>query len=188
VIDLPGRSGIRAALAYAEHGFRPVPLYNALPSPLGAIDVAPIVRGLVDAAPRLAELKPNGPPAFLLDADRTARWSRVRVGYFDNRSVCSASDFPSAQRLLSAGLRRAVLVLEDDHRPAPDLQAVLWSWQARGITLWRAAVDREESAQAVEALRLRRQSLPQRLLFRVWRLGLRARSDGAFGELIRHGG
>jgi hypothetical protein len=188
VIDLPGRGGLRAALAFAEHGFRPVPLYNALPSQVGAIDVGAIVRGLVDAAPRLAELHPSGPPAFLLDADRLSPSLRLDGGVFDNRSVCSESDFPSADRLLSAGIVRVVLVQERNLRPMPDLEPVLWSWQTRGIALGRAGVGPDETSASVEPFRLKRRWLPRRLVFGAWRLGLRARSDGAFGEVIRQGG
>ena len=33
VLDLPGHSGVTAALVLAAGGYRPVPLYNALPGP-----------------------------------------------------------------------------------------------------------------------------------------------------------
>ena len=37
VIDLPGSAGVDWGLAVAALGYRPVPLYNAVPGPLGRL-------------------------------------------------------------------------------------------------------------------------------------------------------
>src|SRR5437016_3971940 len=37
VLDLPGADGIRAGVALAAQGYRPVPLYNAVPGPTSPI-------------------------------------------------------------------------------------------------------------------------------------------------------
>src|SRR5262245_6521195 len=37
VLDLPGAEGVRAGLALASQGYRPVPLYNAVPGPIPSI-------------------------------------------------------------------------------------------------------------------------------------------------------
>ena len=59
VLDLPGAEGVLAGVALARCGYRPVPLYNAVPvpswqpvvdpltdKPLAAVNVLPILRGL----------------------------------------------------------------------------------------------------------------------------------------------
>src|SRR5580700_1195959 len=52
VVDLPGAMSIRYGLLLASVGYyRPVPLFNASPGPLGAtalVNVRPILMGLVD--------------------------------------------------------------------------------------------------------------------------------------------
>src|SRR6185503_17357155 len=84
ILDLPGAEGVAAGLALTARGFRPVPLYNAIPlatpfSPGNTLDesppvveVLPIVRALDAATPRLAlaELPHDAPTAFLLDSLR----------------------------------------------------------------------------------------------------------------------
>jgi len=67
VVDLPGAEGVAAGLAFAGRGYRPVPLYNALPDPHALpplpIDVqiqAPFLRHLaaiVDVMPIVNALK-----------------------------------------------------------------------------------------------------------------------------------
>src|SRR5262249_9429105 len=85
VLDLPGAEGVLIGLSLAGRGYRPVPLYNALPLPFGetllspatisrvaAVDVLPIISALRMGTKLLAQLTlpPDAPPAFLLDANR----------------------------------------------------------------------------------------------------------------------
>src|SRR5215475_108445 len=85
VLDLPAADGVLMGLALAGQGYRPLPLYNALPLPFGetllspatisrvaAVDVLPIISVLRTGAKLLAELKlpSDAPPTFLLDANR----------------------------------------------------------------------------------------------------------------------
>jgi hypothetical protein len=125
IIDLPAAAGVHLGLDCAALGFRPVPLYNALPSTnlRPAVRVEPIMAALADAAPALARLAPHGPPAFLRDT-------------FDNRSRCSLTDFPSADRLREVGVRRVVLIREGPRPPDLDLEQVLAAWQRQGLELW----------------------------------------------------
>lgn len=85
VFDLPGALGVLVSPYLIKKGLRPIPLYNALPSPIGHIpsdeegpivarvDVVPIVAALwhVAAEVRGLALNPAAPPAFLLDSNRT---------------------------------------------------------------------------------------------------------------------
>ena len=56
VVDLPGADGALVGVALARHGFRPVPLYNALSGPSPLLDVRPIMAVLVSAAADLTGL------------------------------------------------------------------------------------------------------------------------------------
>src|SRR5262245_43862336 len=83
VVDLPGAEGVAAGMAFARRGFRPVPLYNAVPGPIhtltgttGAyptvVEVIQIQSALVDHAAelQLLNLPLDAPPVFLLDSRR----------------------------------------------------------------------------------------------------------------------
>jgi hypothetical protein len=139
VVDLPGARSALAGVALAAHGFRPVPLYNAIPAShpiVQIVDSRPIMAVLRQAADSLPALRPEAPPAFLLDADRMGRGHPVAPGFFDNRSVSFTTDFPSASALRGAGIRRAVLLQHSGLRPAVDLAETLIDWQGHGIELF----------------------------------------------------
>jgi hypothetical protein len=144
VVDLPGPSSVAAGLALAERGYRPVPLFNAVPGPPGAscVDVWPIVAEIVRGSERLASarLSPAAPPAFLLD--RSRQLGRIEgESLFDNRSASFPTDFPSARFLAQAGIRRAVLLQEFATGPQFDLAHTLREWQRGGISLAEASLD-----------------------------------------------
>src|SRR6266700_2340960 len=98
VLDLPGEEGVWLGVALASRGYRPVPLYNALPLPFGvaaidpmsqrpvaAVNVLPILSALRQGAEQLANanLASDAPPAFLLDANRHGVTSQVLSDEFD---------------------------------------------------------------------------------------------------------
>src|SRR5262245_19413768 len=102
VLELPGAEGIRMGVALARRGYRPVPLYNAIPLPFGesaidpvtrrpvaAVDVVPILNTLHWGAEQLSQLNlpVDSPPAFLLDANRAGDGRKMGPGEFDNRSI-----------------------------------------------------------------------------------------------------
>jgi hypothetical protein len=182
VIDLPGSEGTLAGLALAEHGFRPVPLYNAMMGPSPVLDLQPIMKVLVDGAAGLASLPPGAPPAFLLDADRMGRGRRRELGNFDNRSVCFPTDFPSATTLRSSGIRRAVLIHSGSARPAIDLAETLVQWQEQGIGFFLARVDTGDPA---KPRTVHRPSWFQRLFHVLERRQLFRNASGVFGELLQ---
>ena len=144
IVDLPGPEGVVLGVLLAERGYRPVPLYNALPLPNSlppgrheaVVNVLPILDALRGQAERLAGLKlpANAPPAFLLDARRQGDVV-PDPERFDNRSVCFTTDFPSANFLHAHGLERALLVQSAGPQAAPDLSHVLRRWQDGGIAL-----------------------------------------------------
>lgn len=150
VLDLPGAEGIFTGLALAERGYRPVPLYNALPLPpdqpvvdpvtgkeTAAVDVVSVVHALKQTAGKLSELSlsSSAPPAFLLDANRGGRGRIVFEGEFDNRSICFTTDFPSANFLSAHGIRRVLMVRRTRTLPQWDLAHCLCRWQDGGLVL-----------------------------------------------------
>src|SRR5215469_3092864 len=125
VVDLAGAESVLMGVALAERGYRPVPLYNAVPLPSGypvldpatgrnvaAVDVLPIISSLRRGAERLANLQisTDAPPVFLLDDNRQGDGRTMMEDEFDNRSVCFTTDFPSANFLLGHGFQQALIV------------------------------------------------------------------------------
>jgi hypothetical protein len=150
VVDLPGAEGVAVGVLLAAAGYRPVPLYNAVPASTteflayggvrtSVVDMAQVLLALREAAPPLAALRlpPGAPPAFLLDARRRTGdgAAALRPGVFDNRSVSLPTDFPSGNLLLSHGIRRAILVQRAPGQPQPDLAHTLRRWQDLGIEI-----------------------------------------------------
>lgn len=201
VIDLPGVRSVQLAEALAKNGYRPVPLFNAVPGPMAdpidrvvqpLVDVNGIAQALQAASTRSADglraLPTEAPPVFVLDANR--RIGRPpEPGAFDNRSVSLPTDFPSATFLKSRGIARVLLIIEAEHmlstagQPQTDLAHTLLRWQEAGIVIDSCGVD--------EHLELR--SSPDRIVverprwFRAaWHnalsvLGLRRNPLGGFG-------
>lgn len=178
VIDLPAGDGAELGVALVQHGFRPIPLYNALPSPLAIVEVRPMMDVLVRGAPFLAEVQSSASPAFLLDADRMGLGRSVRPGLFDNRSICRRSDFPSAERFAQAGIRR-ILLLCDVIRE--DLEVVALGWQAGGLELWWKRPSARDRASPIA---LRQPWVGRRIWNQLFRLARRPGADGAYGVLI----
>ncbi len=190
VVDLPGPEGVHMATELARRGYRPVPLYNALPFPIisahiarRAVDVSSILAAMRAATDVLQPLPiaAEAPPAFLLDVNRRTPQFRLAVGDFDNRSICFSTDFPSAQLLNEKGIRTAIVV-ERGRTPDQDLARVLAGWQAGGITLMRKDL---ANTAGPEPLRIE----PPRWWQGVWywltvRLGLHGSSLGGFGAII----
>jgi len=150
ILDLPGPEGVVAALALATRGYRPVPLYNALPAPVMPVpftdgstsigDVAVDVKSIIDELQRSTQalsqldLPADAPPSFLLDANRHGAFVPAPRD-FDNRSVSFTTDFPSAAFLKSHNIHGVLLVQTSGEQPQPDLAHTLRNWQETGLEL-----------------------------------------------------
>jgi hypothetical protein len=194
VVDLPSDAGVWVGLALAAKGYAPVPLYNALPSPpnpdvvydpmtdtSAVVTVWPIVRSLVQAALALERLQLSfdAPPAFLLDANRAYGKVELSPGQFDNRSISLPTDFPSANLLVSRGIRQIVLVQESQSKPQPDLAHTLLRWQMAGIRILAKSLADTDPPRSIE---VERPSSFQRLWYRfLATLGLTRSPFGGFG-------
>jgi hypothetical protein len=146
VIDLPSAQGVQVGALLAASGYRPIALYNAAPGPRGGtmewagqstVDVWPILDAICGSTPLLArqKLPYAAPPAFMLDSNRRIARGPIVPGRFDNRSVSFPTDFPSANLLLSRGIRRAMLVQLHGNQPEADLAHTLRRWQDAGIEI-----------------------------------------------------
>ena len=190
VVDLPGVESVAAGLALAEIGFRPIPLYTAIPSLASVVPMEDVVGALIRGASELARvtLSASAAPAFLLDARRAGRDEEVRPGQFDNRSVVFPTDFPSSARLRSAGIDAIVLVQESDARPQADLEGSLAALQRDGFPIFLLRAD---ATFAATPLNVRTPGVLERLGMWWERTLLRRRDGGGFGtwKLARpHGG
>jgi hypothetical protein len=194
IVDLPGEDGVAWGLQLARVGYRPIPLYNALPFPPSekmfpasrpecTVDVVPIFAALHRETAALKEihLAANAPPAFLLDADRRIARKDPEPGIFDNRSVCFSTDFPSAEFLSSRQIRQAI-ILQRGSDVAGDLLLVLLEWQKAGIQLLRK--DPMEAAPPKPVV-VEPPSFLRRLWYRISvALSLRRGELGGFGGIV----
>lgn len=194
VIDLPGAQGIQLAAALVLDGYRPVLLYNAAPGPIGSpnewggqalVEVWPIIAMIRQLTPFIAGQKffYGAPPAFVLDASRRVARGPVAPGRFDNRSVSFPTDFPSANLLLSRGIREVLLVQHDGNAPQPDLAHTLRRWQQAGIEIRLQLL--EEPGRAPVPITVRRGSPFGWVIYRVLTLlRLRRHPLGGFGGVL----
>lgn len=201
VSDLSGPLSVFAGEALAYAGFRPVPLFNAVPGPAtdpregyagqNVVDVASILDALHSATERSSEalraLAADAPPVFLLDSNR--RTGRIpRPGDFDNRSVSLPTDFPSATFLKSRGILRVVLLVpEAPALPAADLAHTLLRWQEAGLPIVGMVVDDTLHAFAAEPIRVQKPKWFRLMWHNALALvGLRRNPLGGFGGTLPH--
>ena len=196
VLDLPGAEGVMTGVALAAAGYRPVPLYNAVPGPTGVltpgilggsaslVDVHPIAGALWHGTSRLQSmfLADDAPPVFLLDAHRRGEGRFPTPGRFDNRSVSFTTDFPSANFLRAHGIERAMLVQADLDVPQTDLAHTLRRWQDGGVAIELKRLDYSSPSTLIEVPKPSGfGSLWQRALTLM---GLRRHGLGGFGGFV----
>jgi hypothetical protein len=197
VVDVPGADGVELGLALASRGFRPVPLYNAVPLPVlatggrgagqVAVDLGGVANALESGAAVLAAttLPWDAPPAFLLDARRRAGDvpGRLAPGMFDNRSVSLPSDFPSANALLAVGIRRVVVVVPmTQASPQNDLAHTLRRWQDAGIAVELLQLGADLASRPIDVQKPKWYRAAWHAL--LVRMGLRPHLLGGFGGFI----
>lgn len=190
VVDLPGVESVAVGIALAEAGYRPVPLFNGCHAFGAVVNTGTTVQVLAAATDvlRQVSLPADAPPAFLLDANRTAGGIKsVSPGKFDNRWITFPQDFPSANFLLSRGIRRVVLRQAREGGPQEDLAHVLLRWQEAGlpIELGAAGPSGTPSPMPLRPLQISRPSRFRSVWYRALALaGLRRHSGGGFGAIV----
>jgi hypothetical protein len=117
------------------------------------------------------------PPAFLLDSHRIA--PKPGPGAFDNRWMTFPQDFPSANLLLSRGLRNAI-VFQQESLIQTDLDHVLLRWQQAGMQIQLKAGD-----QPVHPIKVfKPRSFRSWLYVGLALMALRPNSAGGFGSVV----
>lgn len=202
VIDLPGADSIRLALTLARRGYRPVPIINASPGPIGlqlnllpqparskpsaivVLDMSSLVREICEGTPqmRALTLASDAPPAFVLDSLRLKGTNPLRDDMFDNRWMVFPQDFPSAKFLAEQKIKHMTVVQTDKTQPREDLSHVLLRWQEAGIEI-RSTASGDSSLPSTITV-----SRPSRFKASWYRalaiMGLRRSSVGGFGSFI----
>ena len=196
VIELPGELSVELALKLAARGYRPVPLFNAVPAPTpkfyefsyqsdkSIVDVQSILNSLQLAAGKLSacDLSPEAPPAFLLDSNRSGFGKLISPGSFDNRSVSFSTDFPSATFLQTQGITRIVLIQLEHNLPQADISHTLRAWQEGGLVI---SVIRLKLGEFPAPIKIERPSAFGLLWQRALSvLGLRRHGLGGFGGTV----
>jgi hypothetical protein len=186
VVDMPGEGSVEIGMSLARTGYRPVPLFNTAYHQLAIVPVSPILKRLRESADELQGLAipADAPPVFLLDAKRLEPGTPPAPGRFDNRWAVFPQDFPSANFLLSHGIRRVVLLQEDllQGKPRLDLAHVLRRWQEGGVEIY--AQD-PAGGMSPRSIQVERPSAFRSLFYRALTLaGLRRSSAGGFGSII----
>jgi hypothetical protein len=151
VVDLRGPASVAFGATLSTAGVDPVTLVPTFNNWPGAGEVVPAEETLA----ALATISPRPPtdagaarPVFLLDAWRLAyRHTPIADGAYDNRYALAPSDFPDAEALGAAGIRRVIYVVE--RRAAAvaeedDLTATFLGYERAGIAV--ALVDLDELA------------------------------------------
>ena len=199
IVDLPGEEGVLAGMELARLGYRPIPVYSALPFPLNekalpaerrsqtTVDVAPILTTICNETESLkaVRLPAVAPPAFLLDADRRMARIDPSAGIFDNRSVSFETDFPSSDFLLAHGIGSAFVIQKGDEI-AGDLAQTLLAWQGRGIHVLLKDLRTSGFPRSVV---VQQPSLLRRAWYRISvALSLRRGELGAFGRIVPSSG
>jgi hypothetical protein len=183
IVDLPGLDSIRAGLALARRGYRPVPLYNTTYGPMAAVDVRPIAQLLMATAEEIEQLsiEPHAPPAFLLDSNRLPSGLPPGEGVFDNRWIVFPQDFPSAVFLKTHEIDKALL-LQNGREVREDLAHVLLRWQEAGVEIQLASLT---AGEGIRPLQVKKPPLYRRAWYRlVAILGLRRNNVGGFGAVV----
>jgi hypothetical protein len=181
IIDVAGPDSVLIGLALTEIGYRPVPLYNSGISPFMIINMKTIAEALISGLDilRRRRLRPDSPPAFLLNADRMDNSERsLTPGNYDNRWCVVPQDMPSAEYLMAAGITQVLLVAD---KVRGDITHVLYRYQDAGLMLRHMT---QIGAGAVR-LTVTRPPSYKSLWYRLgvfW--GLRRNAAGGFGDLV----
>jgi hypothetical protein len=202
IVDLPGADSIRLAMALAKLGYRPVPIINASPGPVGlqlnflpqpanvssrsivVLDMNSLVREICIGTELLQKLSfaSDAPPVFILDALRLRGTNPILDDMFDNRWMVFPQDFPSARFFAEKKIKRVTLVQVEKAQPLEDLSHVLLRWQEAGIEILATASGDTNAPSRITV------SKPSRFKASWYRalatVGLRRSSVGGFGSFI----
>jgi len=180
IVDLPGQQSVVEALAFAERGYRPVPLYNGtMGSGRMLINVREIREAIFSGTDILKTLplRPDSPPVFMLDSSRM--YGTRQPGSYDNRWCVFPQDMPSAAYIKSKGINK--IIVRAKFSIQTDLERILYDYQKSGIALYSL----RDNASPPKALTAKKQSMIKEWAYRFKVvIGLRRNATGGFGGKI----
>ena len=138
IVDLPGVESVKAGIALAEVGYRPIPVYNGTiqqPGARATVDNQAVQAGLLWGAAELCklEISDDALPVFLLDSNRMHRF-KMEISLFDNSWDLYPQDVPSAESMLEQGIHKIIIVGDKVYK---DLKKILYKFQKKNIQiLW----------------------------------------------------
>ncbi len=136
IVDLPGIESIKAGIALAQMGYRPIPVYNGTMQQCGAratVDNQAVQAGLAWGAVELLklEIKDDALPVFLLDSNRMHRL-KMEISLYDNSWDLYPQDIPSAEYMMEQGIHKIIIVGD---KVAKDLKKIFYKFQREGIQI-----------------------------------------------------
>ncbi|MFI5300650.1 MAG: hypothetical protein ACHREM_21420, partial [Polyangiales bacterium] len=146
VVDLRGAASVAFASRLShtlDQAIAPVMTFNDWPAEVELIPAEETLSALAMRTPRKLEGRTREAtrtiPVFMLDAWRLAYAYRpVPDDVTDNRYMLTPADFPSAQELAAAGIRRVIYVVPNTRTLSverDDLNATFIAYSAAGIAL-----------------------------------------------------
>ena len=183
IADLPGPDSVFEGMALAKLGYRPAPLYNSTSGSSAysfgkaIVPVDEIVDALCVLANELPKLKirDDAPPVFMLDSNRMRQVVK-HPGDYDNRWCVFPQDMPSANYLISKGIRNVIVRSE---KIRDDLAHILCRYQEAGISIF------EHNGFHQKPVTVHKPSNFKSMFYRFGAmLGLVRNSTGGFGGLI----
>ena len=137
IVDLPGAQSVKAGIALAKAGYRPIPVFNGTIEQQGAratVDNQSVGTALKWGAGELdkIELSENALPAFLLDSNRLNRF-KMKISLFDNSWDIYPQDIPSAEYFLDNGINKIIIIGEAFSK---DLKKILYGYQKKKIEIF----------------------------------------------------
>ena len=187
IIDLPGKQSVIEAIAFANIGYRPVPLYNGTSgSGKMIVNVDEVKKAIFSSTDVLQTLSllPDSPPVFMLDSNRMndAKKSDILNGsqhVYDNRWCIFKQDMPSSAFLKGRGITK--IIVRTNGNIQTDLERILFDYQNSGITLYLLNINSQTPAEVT----IKEQSIINEWAHRLKVImGLTRNSTGGFGGEI----
>ncbi len=152
ILDSGGAHSVAIAIKLAsEMGYQPIVMFNNEPAVNGSNKAEQSLATLlyfaeeVKKLKREGKIKPNSPPAFILDTHRND--TNPGIERFDNTYAHNETDFPSAQEFNGGGITKIVYLNEGDQhgsitpsfqsidRVDKDLKPAVKAWEQGGIKM-----------------------------------------------------
>ena len=136
IIDTKADNAIKEAIALANIGYRPIPLFNGTNAPLNATATCNnylIATYLIWGAKQLTKIKikKDANPVFILDINRLNR-KKINKTIFDNSWDIYDQDLPSYKYLLNNKINK--IIIKSDYI-AKDLKKILYNYQKNNIQI-----------------------------------------------------